>query len=190
MRKSFNKENKAIWYKGKVVGLMMEVVITLFSFSFFKAIFNSFFYYLHEHVLWRKKININGLARIHARTSIRNAQNIYLGNNVRITMDCCVWAEINSKIIMGDNVLIGPGVKIFCGNHGTELNGIPMVFQNRVEKDIVIGNDVWIGANSVVVSGVKIYNGAVVAAGSVVTKDVAENSIYGGVPAKFIKTRK
>ncbi len=162
---------------------------TLFSFSFFKAIFSSLFYYLHEHVLWRKKIHIKGVVRIHSRTSIRNAQSIYLGNNVRITMDCCVWAEKSSKIVIGDNVLIGPGVKLFCGNHGSELNGVPMVFQGRREKDIVIGNDVWIGANSVVLSGVKINNGAIIASGSVVTKEVPENAIYGGIPAKLIKYR-
>jgi acetyltransferase-like isoleucine patch superfamily enzyme len=189
MNKNLNIGKDEIWYKGKIVGLLLEVVITLFSFSFLKAIFSSLFYYLHEHVLWRKKINIAGVARIHARTSIRNAQNVYLGNNVRITMDCCVWAETKSKIIIGDNVLIGPGVKLFCSNHGTELSGIPMVFQDRIENDIVIGSDVWIGANSVILSGVNIHNGAIVAAGSVVTKNVPENAIYGGVPAKLIKYR-
>ena len=64
-----------------------------------------------------------------------------------------------------------------------------MVYQDRREKDIVIGNDVWIGANSILVSGVKINNGAIVAAGSVVTKEVPENAIVAGIPAKVVKYR-
>ena len=112
-----------------------------------------------------------------------------MGNNVRINMDCCIWAEKNSKITFGENILVGPGVKIFCGNHGIKLNGIPMTYQERTEADISIGNDVWIGANSVITSGVSIADGAVVAAGSVVTKDVPANTIVGGVPTKIINRR-
>jgi acetyltransferase-like isoleucine patch superfamily enzyme len=181
---------KNVWYKDKILQIIREVIYALFSIEFFKACISSFLYYLHEHVLWRKKINAKGNYRIHSRTSIRNAQNIFLGDNVRITMDCCIWAEKNSKIVIGDNVLIGPGVKIFASNHGMEMNNEPMVYQKRVEKDIVIEDDVWIGANSIIVSGVTIRKGAIVGAGSVVTKDVSAGSIYAGVPAKFVKKRR
>lgn len=185
-----NKSESEKWYKGKVLELLGEVVVALFSFAFLKAIFTSFLYYLHEHVLWRKRINSkDGNYRIHARASIRYAEHIHIGSNVRITMDCCVWAEKNSKIVIGDNVLIGPGVKIFTGNHGISDNGIPITFQERVEADIIIGNDVWIGANSVITSGVKLNDGAIIAAGAVVTKDVPAKAIFGGVPAKLIKYR-
>ena len=64
-----------------------------------------------------------------------------------------------------------------------------MVYQERREKDIFIGNNVWIGANSILVSGAKINDGAVVAAGSVVTKEVPANAIVAGAPAKVIKFR-
>ncbi|SCM59628.1 acyltransferase [Petrimonas mucosa] len=177
------------WREGKTKEMINEVLSGFFSLSFLKAIMASIAYYIHEHVIWRKKIKYQGDYRIHSRASIRNAQNIYLGNNVRITMDCCIWAEQNSKIIFGDNVLVGPGAKMFCGNHGAKLNGVPMVYQERTEKDITIGNDVWIGANSVITSGVNIGDGAIVAAGSVVTKDVPSNCIVGGIPAKVIKKR-
>ena len=177
------------WIKQKSKQIVSELLLGIFSFSLIKSLLISFSYYIHEHVIWRKHIHHKGDYRIHARASIRNANNIYLGNNVRITMDCCIWAEQNSKIVFGDNVLVGPGVKIFCGNHGTALNGIPMTYQDRHEKDIIIGNDVWIGANSVITSGVSIGDGAVVAAGSVVTKDVGNYNIVGGVPAKLIKQR-
>ena len=184
-----NREVKN-WYSGKILLLIREVIAAFFSFAFIKALFSSFLYYLHEHVMWRKRINssVNNY-RIHSRASLRNAQNIYLGKNVRITMDCCIWAGENSKIIFGDDVLVGPGVKIICSNHGTELNGIPMSLQSRTEKDIIIGNDVWIGANSVLVSGVKVNDGAIIAAGSVVTKEVPSETMVGGIPAKIIKHR-
>jgi acetyltransferase-like isoleucine patch superfamily enzyme len=184
-----NKQTES-WYKGKILAMIGEIMYTLFSFSFIKAIFSSFLYYLHEHVTWRKQIHsTTGNYRVHPRASLRNAQNIYLGNNVRITMDCCIWAEKNSKIVFGDDVLVGPGVKMFCGNHGILLNGIPITYQDRTENDIIIGNDVWIGANSVLTSGTKVNDGAIIAAGSVVTKEVPKNAIVGGVPAKLIKYR-
>lgn len=183
-------KQKEIWYRGKIGHFLIEIVLGVFSLSFIKSILSGFAYYIHEHVTWRRVLKNKGKnIRIHSRTSIRNAQNIIMGNNVRITMDCCIWAEKNSKIIFGDNVLVGPGVKMFSGNHGTELNKIPMVFQERKEADINIGNDVWIGANSVITSGVTIADGAIVAAGSVVTKNVLKNNIVGGIPAKVIKYR-
>ena len=84
---------------------------------------------------------------------------------------------------------MGPGVKIFSSNHGMSRTDIPMNIQPIKEKDIVIGDDVWIGANSVVVAGVKIGKGSVIAAGSVVTKDIPEYIIAGGIPAKPLKKR-
>jgi acetyltransferase-like isoleucine patch superfamily enzyme len=153
------------------------------------AILSSFAYYLHEHVLWRKKIHIIGHSRIHARASIRNAHNIYLGDNVRITMDCCVWAGEHSKISIGNNVLMGPGAKMFATNHGTALE-IPMTSQDRIERDITIGEDVWIGANSIIVAGVSIGTGAIVAAGAVVIGDVPEYAMVAGVPARTVKVRR
>jgi acetyltransferase-like isoleucine patch superfamily enzyme len=181
--------NKEPWYKGKIGMILHEIIGGIFSLSFLKAIASSFAYYLHEHVIWRKSIHHKGNYRIHSRASIRNAQNIYLGDNVRITMDCCIWAGESSKIIFGDNVLVGPGVKMMSTNHGTERNGVPMVFQNRENADITIGNDVWIGSNAVILKGVTIGDGAIVAAGAVVTKNVPAYAVVGGVPAKFIKDR-
>lgn len=183
------KKTEEPWYKGKLGSLVREVFGGFFSLGFLKASASSFAYYIHEQVIWRNKIKHKGSYRIHARASIRNAQNIYLGENVRITMDCCIWAGDEGCINFGDNVLVGPGVKMFASNHGTKLCETPMVFQERVEKNISIGNNVWIGANSLVVAGVTIHDGAIVAAGSVVTKDVPENVIVGGSPAKIIKNR-
>ena len=84
---------------------------------------------------------------------------------------------------------MGPGVKMFSSNHGTAANEL-INRQEWVEKDIIVGNDIWIGAGAVILPGVRIGDGAIVAAGAVATKDVAAYTIVGGAPARFIKRRK
>ncbi|MCK5161920.1 MAG: acyltransferase [Candidatus Aureabacteria bacterium] len=128
--------------------------------------------------------------RIHPTASLRWGKNISLGKNSHINQYCCVWASENSKIVMGDNLLMGPGVKVFSSNHTFKDVNIPMNIQSYQEKDIIIGDNVWLGANVVVVAGVKIGDGSIVAAGAVVTKDIPSYSIAGGIPARVIKQRK
>jgi len=165
-----------------------EVLRYFFSLEAIKAFINLVGWYIHDHVAPRAKMKIAGNPRIHPTASLRCGEHIYLGKNSHINQYCCIWASKNSKIVLGDNLLMGPGVKIFSSNHSSKL-GIPMNVQPHVEKDIIIGNDVWLGANSVVVAGISIGNHAIVAAGSVVTKDVEERAIVGGIPAKLIKKR-
>ena len=167
---------------------IIEVVRYLFSLKAVKAFVNLAGWYVHDHIAPRAKMKIAGNPRIHPTASLRCGENIYLGKNAHINQYCCIWASKNSKIVLGDNLLMGPGVKIFSSNHGNKM-GVPMNSQPHLEKDILIGNDVWLGANSVVVAGVTIGDGAIIAAGSVVTKDVPEYMIVGGIPAKQIKKR-
>ena len=85
--------------------------------------------------------------------------------------------------------MIGPNTVIRNVNHGTTLGEI-MISQEKTGGNIFIGNDVWISSNCVILPNVKISDGIVVGAGSIVTKDLnIENGIYAGVPAKFIKLR-
>ena len=167
-----------------------EVIRHTFSPRFFVSLLYSFAYYIHEHVVWRANIHAAKDARIHATASIRNAQNVYVGKNSHINHLCCVWAGENSKIILGDNLLMGPGVSMFSGNHGTIRGGLPMMFQERKEASIVIGDDVWLGAHSVITAGTHIANGVIVAAGAVVTRSITqEGAIVAGIPAKIIGER-
>jgi len=167
---------------------VFEVVRYLFSFHAVKALLNLVGWYVHDHIAPRAQMHVSGNPRIHPTASLHWGQNIHLGANSHINQYCCVWASRNSKIVLGDNLLMGPGVKIFSSNHGSKV-GRPMNVQPHVEKDIIIGNDVWIGANSVVVAGVRIGDGAIIAAGSVVTKDVEDHTIVGGAPARVIRKR-
>jgi acetyltransferase-like isoleucine patch superfamily enzyme len=142
---------------------------------------------------------------IHHSVSIQNFSNLIFGEKVSIHRNTVIWGKLTVKdnvtvgpgnyfygvVEMGDDVMTGPGCMFFSGNHGYKDTSIPMISQNSFTKGaIVIGNDVWIGASSILLNGVKIGNGAIIAAGSIVTKNVDEFSIVAGNPAKFIKKRR
>jgi len=98
--------------------------------------------------------------------------------------------RIYPNVQIGKYTMLANDVKILGGDHCYNKVAVPMIFSGRsVLKRTVIGDDVWVGAYSLIMAGVKIGNGAIVAAGSVVTKDVAPYQIVGGAPAKFIKMR-
>lgn len=125
---------------------------------------------------------------IRPSASLANPQNIFLGKNVHINRNAYLWAGKSSRIKIGDNFVSGPGIFITSDNHGIKRNQL-IREQEGIERDVVIGSDVWLGAYAIVLPGVNIGDGAVVAAGSVVTKDVAHYSIVAGVPAKEIGHR-
>jgi maltose O-acetyltransferase len=112
--------------------------------------------------------------------------NISIGNYSGLGINSTVQSGVTIK----DYVMMGPNVSIYTKNHKTDLDK-PMIFQGfDKEEAVVIGNDVWIGANVIILPGVKIGDGAIIGAGSVVTKDVEEYSIVAGNPAKVVKRRK
>ena len=99
----------------------------------------------------------------------------------------CEFNAIES-IRVGQNCLIASGSRFIDHNHGIEL-GSPMKLQPEVSAPILLGSDVWIGVNCVILKGVTIGEGAIVAAGSIVTKSVEPYTIVGGAPAKLIRVR-
>jgi len=113
---------------------------------------------------------------------------ICIGNNVGISDNCFI--QVRGNISIGDDVIIGPNSSIFSENHNFNDLIIPIREQGVTRKGVVIENNVWIGANVVILDGVKIGSGSIISAGSVVNKDVIKNSIVGGVPAKVLKYRK
>lgn len=101
---------------------------------------------------------------------------------------------INAKIYgacsIGTHVMMGTDVTIISRNHRYDDTSIPMMYQGfEQEKPVVIGNDVWIGDRAVIMPGVRIGDGCIIAAGAVVTHDVPDYAVVGGVPAKIIKMR-
>lgn len=119
-------------------------------------------------------------------------KNIYIGNNVSIGQNATFMCAL-AKIIIKDNVMFGPHVFIITGSHRTDVIGKFMIDVKEKlpenDKDVIIEEDVWIGANAIILRGVTIGRGSIVAAGSIVTKDIEPYSIYAGVPARKIKSR-
>lgn len=96
---------------------------------------------------------------------------------------------MQSNVTIGDHVIMGPDIKIYSRNHKSDRVDIPIQHQGKEFLRTKVGNDVWIGANVIIVAGVTIGNHCIIAAGSVVTKDVEDYSVVGGCPAKLIKKR-
>ncbi|WP_245892931.1 acyltransferase [Devosia naphthalenivorans] len=99
------------------------------------------------------------------------------------------YAMISGKVRCGDGVRIASHVSIVGFNHGFDDPSVPIHTQKHESRGIIIGDDVWIGANAVVLDGVRVGRGAVIAAGAVVSKDVPPLAIVGGVPAKVVRFR-
>lgn len=97
---------------------------------------------------------------------------------------------IYPNVSIGDFTLLANNVNIIGGDHKYTTPEVPIIFNGRDTFKVThIGKDCWIGANSIIMTGVKIGNGCIVAAGSVVTKDLEPYGIYGGIPARKIKDR-
>jgi acetyltransferase-like isoleucine patch superfamily enzyme len=116
---------------------------------------------------------------------IKGKSNIHIGSNTCIGEFAHIWGS--GGLYIGDRVLIASHVSITTLTH--DYTSSNMRFANAISKPIIINNDVWIGTNSTILPGTRIGVGAVVGAGSVVTKDVPPYSIVVGVPAKVVKYR-
>lgn len=116
----------------------------------------------------------------------RFSRKVTIGNKSGIGEKC----EILGKVQIGDNVLMGPECVIYTVNHNYIKKSTLIMDQGVTEEDpVFIGNDVWIGRRVMILPGCRIGDGAVIAAGSIVTKDVPDYAVVGGVPAKIIKYR-
>lgn len=113
-----------------------------------------------------------------------NGKNIHVGKDFLTNYNVTIL-DI-APVYIGDYCMIGPNTMITTVNHPLSPKGR----RNHLGKGtpVKIGNDVWIGGNCTILPGVTIGNNVVIAAGAVVTKDVPDNCVVGGVPAKIIKT--
>lgn len=112
---------------------------------------------------------------------------VSLGDNSGIGIRC----EIYGDVTIGKNVMMGPDVVVYTSGHRFDRIDIPMMEQGRTDVEpVVIGDDVWIGRRVMIMPGVKIGDGVIIGAGAVVTKDVPDYAVVGGVPARILKSRK
>lgn len=109
--------------------------------------------------------------------------NIHVGENFYANFDC-VMLDV-CEIRIGDNCLLGPGVHIYTAAH--PLDAHARISGAEYGKPVTIGHNVWIGGKAIINPGVRIGNNVVIASGAVVTKDVPDNIVVGGNPARIIK---
>lgn len=109
--------------------------------------------------------------------------NTLVGENFYANFDCVILDVCEVRI--GDNCMLAPGVHIYTATH--PLNPTERNAGKEYAKPVTIGNNVWIGGRAVINPGVKVGNNVVIASGAIVTKDVPDNVVVGGNPAKIIK---
>jgi len=162
----------------------LETVASIFP-GYSGRILRCFFY----------KITLGGLGckpNIAIRCRLQSPANIKIGDDCQINTGCILAANSSAGggIEIGNDVLIGPQVMIHSGNHKFDRIDLPISEQGHSFKSVEVCDGAWIGAKVIVLSGVTIGRGCVIAAGSVVTKDTDELCVYAGVPARKIKSRK
>jgi len=144
--------------------------------------------YRDIRMFWlRKKLNLKNVdstfymgGKSKVFSDLKCEAYVYIGPN------CLIYP----KVSIGAYTMLANNVSIIGGDHAYNKSGMPIIFSGRgVLSETTIGKDVWIGAYSKILTGVKIGDGAIIALGSVVTKDVEAYSIYGGIPARKIKDR-
>ena len=117
--------------------------------------------------------------------NISFSSNVSIGDNSGIGDNCTFIGEVN----IGNNVLMAPSCTFIGSNHSFKDKNKLIKLQGGEEKCIMIKDDCWIGYGSIVLAGITVNEGAVVAAGAVVTKDVPQYTVVGGCPARIIGKR-
>lgn len=121
------------------------------------------------------------------RVSIRHAYNLEMGHHVGINQDCVLHCR--GGVTIGNHVFLGQRVIINTGDHRFEDASRTIWEQGAFYRPVRIGNDVFLGMGAIIMPGVTVADGTVVAAGAVVTRDTDPYSVVAGVPARVIRHR-
>lgn len=140
-------------------------------------------------------IHLGSHVSIGARSAIRPSsyyggavgERLRVGDRSSIATGCFIGCS--GPVDIGDDVMLGPGVQLHAENHRFDDPDAPIKAQGVDRLGIVIEDDCWIGAGSIVTAGVRIGKGSVIGAGSVVTRDVPASSIAVGAPARVLRRR-
>jgi len=140
--------------------------------------------------IYKKIGKVGNNVDIRPFVTIIGAKNVEIGNNVTLRPFTNIDADNDEgkRVIIGNDVLIAPNVYMTVSNHNYENVRFKILEQGYTFKDITICDGAWIGYGAIILPGVTIGKNSVVAAGAVVTKDVPDFTVVGGVPAKVIKS--
>lgn len=169
----------------KLSNIRKLIWITYYEISYGKVL-----YFRRKLKLWFWKPYLKSVgdgSQIHPSVLIRNPEFISIGNNTNINHGCKLFG--GGGITIGSNTMIAYDVKVFSDSRNYKTQHLLKSEKGRIKKEVFIGDDVWIGAGSIILPGVIVADHAIVAAGSVVTKKVNEWEIIGGNPAKPIGNR-
>lgn len=170
---------------GKVTGFLLSLVDPRSWLHVLRLVH----YYGYSHVRERGRMEVGTGTGIAPNVSLRNGERIRIGAKSHIGERCCLWAgESTGRIVIGDHVSLAPEVFVTASDYRF-VAGQPFRDQPKRERDITIGNDVWLGTRVVVTAGVTIGDGCIVGAGAVVTRDLPAGSIAVGVPARVVSQR-
>jgi len=146
-------------------------------------------YYSYSHVRPRRRVTLGTGATLAPNVSLRNGERITIGARTQIGERVYLWAgDESGRITIGEHCRFGPEVFVTASDYGL-MPDQPIAYQERSERDVMIGDDVWLGARAFVGAGVTIGDGCVVSAGSVVTKSLPPGSVAVGIPARIVRRR-
>ncbi len=137
------------------------------------------------HIYEVRRAKVGNGVKIGSHALLRRLE-LEMGDNCTVNS----YAVIQGKVTVGSQVSIAPGAKLFGENHNFDRTDIPFKLQGNRRDGIVIGDDVWIGADVIIVDGVRVGSHVVLAAGAVVVKDIPDYALAGGNPAKVLRDRR
>ncbi|PTX57929.1 acetyltransferase-like isoleucine patch superfamily enzyme [Litoreibacter ponti] len=141
------------------------------------------------HAIPRRRLRHGPGVAISPTCEFAHAERIVLGDRAHIGTRCIIWAgPRNGRITVGNDLLLGPNVTITAANYRFR-DGSPVTEQGMDEADVTIGDDVWIGAGAIILSGSSLGHGSIIAAGAVIRGSVPDRAIMAGVPAQQVGTR-
>ncbi|MFC1944899.1 acyltransferase [Chloroflexota bacterium] len=125
-----------------------------------------------------------GQPRIGPGLKVVEPDGLTTGDRLWLGQRVILWAD--GGIVVGDDVMLGPDVKIYSSRHSYENPDVRIADQGGIRKEVVIEDDVWLEAGVVVFLGVRIGRGAVISAGSIVSRSVPPHAIVAGNPARIV----
>lgn len=178
---------KEIWQETRLQKLLNKVDFLFIWLRIFYPRFKGMKnYYLLFFFFPQKILRINGSCAwpVHRTSRVLFSKNIKAGINSAAGLSNACYIQGKNGIIIGNNLRMGPGVGLISANHN------PNNYDEWLKsKPITIGDNVWIGMNAVILPGINIGNNIIVGANSVVNKDIPDNSIVAGSPARVIQEK-